>query len=272
MIEDHHVFNINIFHCIALHCSGVGSSFGFVIPFPVVEVFGVQQSTRSRSVNRADPNYVSGPYYTHNKSKFLLPSLSGRLVPVRHIAQEMSLDIDDPRSSPNFSGRNVVSPSPLDIPLGSKMDMILAPEIPDHMDSGSVAMISLDTATYALSPLLKNDTGSPVRVDSISDVSAMGFHEEGSGSAALSETSASIVKCISGNTSVSGSDKRCFISSPGGRIAPDTGLSLSRGLTSVSRTTSQMSIPLLGVEMAGATRSVSEKTEKKMSFLLVDGE
>jgi CheY-like chemotaxis protein len=250
----------------------VGSSFGFVIPFSVVELLGVQQSARSRSASRPDVHHVSGPSYTHNKSKFVLPSLSGRLVPLRNTAQELSLEVDDSRSSPNFSGKNVVSSSPLEIPLESDLDMELEPYIPDRMHSGSAAMLSLDTSTCALSPTqLKTETGSLVqRMESLSDVSAMVFNEEGSLSAALSETSASIVKCISGNTSVTGSEKRCFISSPGGRIAPDTGLSLSRGLTSASRTTSQMSCPLLGVEMAGATRSASEKAEKKMSFLLVD--
>jgi CheY-like chemotaxis protein len=245
----------------------VGSSFGFVIPFPVVELFGVQHSARSRSATRSDVHHISGPSYTHNKSKFVLTSLSGRHVPLRQTVQELSLELGDSRSSPNFSGRNAVAPSPLEIPLESDLDVELEP-----MHSGSAAMFSLDTTTSALSPTQqKAETGSPAkRMESLSDVSAMVFNDEGSGSAALSETSASVIKCVSGSTSVTGSEKRTFISSPGGRIAPDTGLGLSRGLTSASRTTSQMSCPLLGVEMAGATRSVSEKTEKKMSFLLVD--
>lgn len=257
----------------------MGSSFGFVIPFPVVDLCGVQQSARSRSVNNADAHHVSGPSYTYSKPKFLLPSMSGRLVPFRRTVVDQSPDDDDEiECSPDISARDIVPdpipPSPLKIPAGSELDRGLEPEIPDHTDSGSVALISLDTPTCVLNPTQpKTEAGSPVHnVESLSDVSAMVFNEEGSGSAALSETSASNIKCVSGSTSVSGSEKRGFTAAPGGQIAPDTGLGLSRGITSASPTPSHLSYPFLGVEIAGATRSVSEVTTKKMSFLLVDGQ
>ena len=268
--------------------TGVGSSFGFVIPFPVVEVQQVLhgQSGRSRSLNRADPHHISRPAYTPVKSKFILRSLSSRLLPSRSTPQDLSLDVDDPRSSPSFSGRNASSPSPLDIPMGSgtDLDMIvdietLDPGTLDRMDSNSVPVISEDTTCGISLTKMKDDSSeSPVqRAESISsDISAMGLNETGNDSAPASEISmarsVSICASPSVSTSAGGSDKRFFISSPGGRIAPDTGLSLSRGLTSASRTASQVSFSPLGVEIAGAIRSASEKTEKKMSFLLVDGE